>query len=1398
MALNPIVIENQKAGVARAIWDAPATNQIEGFATDISVDQGDAVSFKINVNAAIGVNVPYHIEIYRLGYYGGDGATLVTTINGLTATAQPAPLSDVRGLVDAGNWSVSASWATPANAVSGVYLAKLVRSDNGMTNQIPFIVREDDARPDGTRSDIVLQTSDTTWQAYNGWGGNNGVVGGNFYGGGVEHATQPDDAGPFGSDRAYAVSYNRPMITRDGGGYASGAQDYLFGADYAAIYWLEQNGYDVSYISGVDTDRLGPAALLGHDAYISVGHDEYWSGDQRANVEAARDAGVNLLFWGGNDVYWKTRYEPSIDGSATDYRTLVTYKETWANYSLAAGPEDYANLDPSNDWTGTWRDTRFSEAVDTLGNNTALGAIPENALTGQLFVGDAAVSNVGIDVPQGLSGLRLWRDTSVANVGANDIAPGIVGYEWNTVPDDSYRPAGLILLSETVIDWPEILVDQGNRTSPGTATHGLSLYRAPSGALVFGAGTVFWSWGLSDEHDSSPYGGDIKNTALQQFTVNLFADLGIQPGVSDLVLASQGLLRAAASTDSVAATVTLDNIPDEIVALAAYTITGTATDDDGNPLTDDGQIAMVEVSLNNGVTWHPATGRSNWSYSWTPTEEGSYQVRARAIDDSLNLPSLAGLPSDIVTVTPAPLPDSFSLFGAGSVTATSINEGATLELGVRFTPTQAGVVTELHYYRSVADSGDTDTRAGHLWDAAGNLLATVSFTSLPGASGWQTVALAAPITVLAGATYTASYRTLDHYVGTGGYFSANHSDPYLQLTAPAGTNGVYSYASSPVMPTGSYNATNYWVDVTYEIGVPANVAPAFTSASSFSMVENHTLAATLTALDPNSDPLTYAISGGADAALFVVGASSGLLSFATPPDFETPADAGANNLYDVTVSVTDGLSPPVNQPIQIAVTDQDPETPPSTTFSLFNAGAVIAQQSNDSITVELGLRFTPATTGTITELRYYRSAADANDTDLRAGHLWDASGNLLATTQFTSTPGQSGWQTAALASPILVTAGQTYTASYRTNDNYVGTQGYFAANYTDPSGNLTAPASANGVYAYGSALVQPTASYNSTNYWVDVGFQSGIPANEAPIFTSSPLFSMMENMLNAGFVTASDADGNNLRFSITGGTDAAFFVIDEITGQLSFKTAPNFELPLDSGNDNIYNLTISVSDGIAGLVSQLAQVTVTDVEPEAPPATFATLFTASDAPADTITNDPTDYELGVRFTANTSGAVTELRYFRGAPDAADTDIRVLNLWSSAGVKLASATIQSDPGESGWQTATLATPVQLTGGSTYTASYGTTQNYVATNGYFTTVHAGTDGLISAPAGSNGVFAANTTGVFPNQSWQSSNYWVDIGFTPDPPVTEIDRLALADSFAFWDGFTPDNVDCVDCLF
>src|SRR5690606_38647192 len=143
--------------------------------------------------------------------------------------------------------------------------------------------------------------------------------------------------------------------------------------------------------------------LQQHKLFLSVGHDEYWSAPQRANVESARAAGVHLAFFSGNEVFWKIRWENSIDGSATPYRTLVCYKETHAN----------AKIDPTSSWTGTSRDPRFSPPSD--------GGKPENALTGTLFTVNGTRTD-SITVPATYATHRFWRNTAVASLtGSNSI-----------------------------------------------------------------------------------------------------------------------------------------------------------------------------------------------------------------------------------------------------------------------------------------------------------------------------------------------------------------------------------------------------------------------------------------------------------------------------------------------------------------------------------------------------------------------------------------------------------------------------------------------------------------------------------------------------------------------------------------------------------------------------------------------------------------------------------------------------------------------------------------------------------------------------------------------------------------------------------------------------------------
>ncbi len=623
---NSIVTENQLTGTAQSQWDlggaqgtgegqysgfglgtSGVTHFIEGFADDISVDHGQTVNFKVNTDCK-----NYRIDIYRLGYYAGNGARLITTIQMSSASLQPTPLTNTAlGLVDAGNWSVTASWAVPATAVSGVYIAHLVRQDTVFgENHITFIVRDD-----GTKHDIVFQTSDTTWHAYNGWGGPS------LYG----QASNSDE-------RAYKVSYNRPFATRDSIGTFAGPQDFVFGAEVSAIRWLEANGYDVCYIAGVDTDRLDTTGkggqLLNHKVFLSVGHDEYWSGNQRSNVEAARAAGVHLAFMSGNEVFWKTRWEPSTDPSATSYRTLVCYKETRDNQPI--DPDDPPT------WTGSWRDPRFSPPAD--------GGRPENALTGQFWTVDSWRADT-IKIPYPMTTLRFWRNTNVAKTAAGQTASLVtnyLGYEWDESPDNGFRPAGLFHLSSTTLSVSQYMIDYGLTDGAYTATHNLSLYRYPSsGSIVFGAGTVFWAWGLDADHDlqqnetdsnAATTGEDTTGLTttpvdpnVQQATINLFADMGVQPQTLQ-----SGLIAATQSTDTTPPVSSISPIG-TVTAQQIVTISGTATDTGG------GIVAGVEVSTDGGATWHPASGTATWTYNWWSQSPGTFQILSRAVDDSLNL-----------------------------------------------------------------------------------------------------------------------------------------------------------------------------------------------------------------------------------------------------------------------------------------------------------------------------------------------------------------------------------------------------------------------------------------------------------------------------------------------------------------------------------------------------------------------------------------------------------------------------------------------------------------------------------------------------------------------------------------------------------------------------------------
>lgn len=279
--------------------------------------------------------------------------------------------------------------------------------------------------------------------------------------------------------------------------------------------------------------------------------------------------------------------------------------------------------------------------------------------------------------------------------------------------------------------------------------------------------------------------------------------------------------------------------------------------------------------------------------------------------------------------------------------------------------------------------------------------------------------------------------------------------------------------------------------------------------------------------------------------------------------------------------------------------------------------------------------------------------------------------------------------------------------------------------------------------------------------------------NTAPTITTAAALSVNENASAAATVAATDPDGDTLTYAISGGADAARFKIDAKTGALSFVTAPNYEAPADVGANNVYNVSVTASDGVNAAVSKALSVTVKDVTETG--GGSSNFFASTAKPATTKTSDPSDYELGMRFRATTDGEISALRYYRGTADAGDTDTRTMSLWSSTGQKLGSVTITATAGADGWQVGKLSSPVDIAAGQTYTVSYTTKKNYAFSENYFGTQKTSADGKLVALA--NGGVFNDTPGKMPGQVWHSSNYWADVVFAADTATAAASAKALA---------------------
>jgi len=422
--------ENAKPGTREWMLASPridATTKyrcpwIEGYCSHASIQAGETISFHVSCNPTS----EFNIDIYRLGYYGGNGGRHVHSLGPFKGTTQPDPPIGEKRLRYC-EWNACAELRIPADWVSGVYLGKLTAVRDGTQSYVIFIVRDD------RKADFIFQCSDNTWQAYNRWPSQFSLYDNGqhqwYWGGGVLVSYQR----PYGK---YCQIVDAPLTTGSG-------EFFLW--EFPFAFWMESLGYDVTYISNLDTHHR-PQSLTRAKGFLSIGHDEYWTLEMFNNVKAAIAAGVNVGFFSGNAVCGRIEMTPS--------------RRAFERVGVFGPPGG----------------TREFEQMKSLEHkrpyaNELVGAHSTGPVTG------------GADWVCTAPDHWIYAETGMQ---AGDRIPGLIGWEYH---GDPAQIPGL-----------EVVATAPTESSPGTPNGGIytaTVYPGPRDNFVFNAATCWWADGLS-------------------------------------------------------------------------------------------------------------------------------------------------------------------------------------------------------------------------------------------------------------------------------------------------------------------------------------------------------------------------------------------------------------------------------------------------------------------------------------------------------------------------------------------------------------------------------------------------------------------------------------------------------------------------------------------------------------------------------------------------------------------------------------------------------------------------------------------------------------------------------------------------------------------------------------
>ena len=577
MLFNPITSTNAHGW---PLNDEDTLPEIQGFAAATSVNVGDTIDLYVDVRAT---NNPaaanYTVEIFRLGWYGGQGGRQMTWNDGgartnvtLTSHIQPVPkMNPTNGLIDCLSgwttngvtnsliWQRSYTLAVPTNWVSGVYVARLTTGTNvtpqttGRQSYIIFTVRED-----ARTSDLLCQASVTTWQAYNPWGGSSTYPYPNSIDCYLNYS--PNSLNLEGG----TVSFNRPYapttcpVVFFSLGYGSGAGEFLtminFGAtpawEYNMVRWLERQGYDVTYTTSVDTHRACPANK-GIKTFVSVGHDEYWSAPMRVNVEAARDRGVNLTFFAANVCYWQIHFQDNERVFSVDKRyTSGTYYDRWRGAATVNNPEISLVGEEFFFINGSSGETSDIRMPATLPSGSGIGGYHWAYDYSGLTNGQVLPLLLGPEA-DGCFDTNLCNCTATPLEGA--ACPGS-----NTVR----------LADSPIFCSPSLSCNPTNGPGVTNGHSYVTLYSACNGAQVFAAGSIQWSWGLDDYATEliQPTFASRVQPAARQMTHNVLRTFSGRP-TAPVIFANGDTITSGNWTNGYAAnyviadTATITNLP---------------------------------------------------------------------------------------------------------------------------------------------------------------------------------------------------------------------------------------------------------------------------------------------------------------------------------------------------------------------------------------------------------------------------------------------------------------------------------------------------------------------------------------------------------------------------------------------------------------------------------------------------------------------------------------------------------------------------------------------------------------------------------------------------------------------------------------------------------------------